>query len=71
MAIAQRAVVDHGIEEDLTPSRVFKVPTAETPPRAGRVQVQIEYLIDPARTAEFLKLMQESRHSRIRQGALD
>jgi MFS family permease len=71
MAIAQRTVIDHGIEEDLTPSRVFKVPTAETPPRAGRVQVQIEYLIDPARAAEFLELMQESRRSRIRQGALD
>jgi len=71
MAIAQRTVVDHGIEEDLTPSRVFKVPTAETPPRAGRVQVQIEYLIDPARAGEFLELMQESRRSRIRQGALE
>jgi MFS family permease len=71
MAIAQRTVVDHGIEEDLTPSRVFKVPTAETPPSAGRVQVQIEYLIDPARAAEFLELMQESRRSRIRQGALE
>jgi hypothetical protein len=35
------------------------------------VQVQIEYLIDPARAGEFLELMQESRRSRIRQGALD
>jgi MFS family permease len=71
MAVAQRVVVDLGIEEDLTPSRVFKVPQAEAPPQAGRIQALIEYRIDPARTAEFLQLMQESRRSRMRQGALD
>jgi MFS family permease len=71
MALAQRLMVDRGIEEDLTPSREFKVPQAQVPPRSGRIQVQIEYRIDPARTAEFLALMQESRRSRIRQGALD
>jgi len=89
MALALRLVVDRGIEEDLTPSNVFKAPTAEAPPRAGRIQVNIEYRIDPAppragriqvnieyridpaRAAEFLELMQESRRSRISQGALD
>jgi MFS family permease len=71
MGLAQRLVADRGIEEDLTPSRVFKVPHAEAPPAAGRIQVNIEYRIDPARTAEFMELMQESRRSRIRQGALD
>jgi MFS family permease len=71
MALAQRLVVDRGIEEDLTPSRVFKVPHAETPPKSGRIQANIEYHIDPARAAEFLELMQESRRSRMRQGALD
>ncbi|MEP6790538.1 MAG: MFS transporter, partial [Ramlibacter sp.] len=68
--LAQRVAADRGIEEDLTPSNVFKVPVAQAPPAAGRVQVQIEYRIDPARTAEFLALMQESRRSRMRQGAL-
>jgi len=71
MAIAQRLVVDRGIEEDLTPSRVFKVPHAEAPPQSGRIQVNIEYRIDPARADEFMSLMQESRRSRMRQGALD
>jgi MFS family permease len=71
MALAQRLVVDRGIEEDLTPSRVFKVPHAEAPPQSGRIQANIEYHIDPARAAEFLELMQESRRSRMRQGALD
>lgn len=71
MALVQRLVVDRGIEEDLTPSRVFKVPHAEAPPQSGRIQVNIEYHIDPQRSAEFLALMQESRRSRMRQGALD
>jgi quinol monooxygenase YgiN len=71
MAIAQRLVVDRGIEEDLTPSRVLKVPHTEAPPQTGRIQVNIEYRIDPARADEFMALMQESRRSRMRQGALD
>ncbi len=71
MALAQRLVTDRGIEEDLTPSHVFKVPKAEAPPASGRIQVNIEYRIDPARTDEFIVLMQESRRSRMRQGALD
>jgi MFS family permease len=71
MALAQRLVVDRSIEEDLTPSRAFKVPQAAQAPGAGRVQVNIEYLIDPVRTDEFLELMQESRRSRMRHGALD
>jgi len=71
MLIAQRTVVDRGTEEDLTPSRVLKVPQTQEPPSAGRVQVRVEYRIDPARAAEFQALMQESRRSRLRQGALD
>jgi MFS family permease len=70
MALAQRLSPDRGIEEDLTPSSVFKAPQAAAP-GAGRIQVNIEYRIDPARTAEFLALMQESRRSRMRQGALE
>jgi quinol monooxygenase YgiN len=71
MVLVQRLVTDRGIEEDLTPSRVFKAPQADATPHAGRVQVTIEYRIDPARAAEFLELMQESRRSRMSQGALD
>jgi MFS family permease len=71
MAVAQRLVVDRGTEEDLTPARVLKVPEMPEPPRAGRVQVRVAYRIDPKRADEFLALMQESRRSRLRQGALD
>jgi MFS family permease len=70
LLVAQRLVPDRGMEEDLTPSNAFKVPVAEAPPAAGRVQVQIEYRIDPARAVEFQAVMQESRRSRMRQGAL-
>lgn len=63
-------VKDRSIEEDLTPSRELKAPVATTPSVTGRVQVCIEYWIDPARADDFLILMQESRRSRLRQGAL-
>ncbi|MEJ6022207.1 MFS transporter [Ramlibacter sp. PS4R-6] len=71
MFAAQRLVIDRGIEEDLSPSDAIKAPHAEAPPRTGRILVQIEYRIDPARTEEFLQVMQESRRSRMSQGALD
>jgi MFS family permease len=61
---------DRSIEEDMTPSREFKVPSAVAPPLTGHVRVTIEYQIDPAKAAEFRALMQESRRSRLRQGAL-
>jgi MFS family permease/quinol monooxygenase YgiN len=71
MLVAQHLVSDLSIEEDMTPSRQFKVPVAEEPPGVGNVVVTIEYQIDPARTDDFRALMQESRRSRLRQGALE
>jgi hypothetical protein len=72
MAIAQRMTADRGTEEDLTPSPgVLRVPQMPAPSRPGRIQVNIEYLIDPQRTEEFLALMEQSRRSRLKQGALD
>jgi hypothetical protein len=71
MALAQRIKIDRGTEEELTPSRVLKVPQMHVPPSAGRVLVRVEYRIDPQRAPEFLALMQESRRSRMRQGALE
>ncbi|MBO9678812.1 MAG: MFS transporter [Acidovorax sp.] len=70
MALVQRLVTDRHMEEDLSPSRAFKAPVASLPPEAGRVVITIEYFIDPARATEFRALMQESRRSRLRQGAL-
>ena len=71
MLLAQYWVRDLSIEEDLTPSREFKAPVAEAPPGVGNMVVTIEYLIDPARADDFRALMQESRRSRLRQGALE
>jgi MFS family permease len=71
MWLAQRLAPGRGIEEDLTPSRAFKAPVTDEPPGVGQVVVTIEYLIDPARTEAFRTLMQESRRSRLRQGALE
>jgi MFS family permease len=71
MLLAQRFVQDLNIEEDLTPSHVFKAPVADAPPGVGHVVATIEYLIDPARSEDFRTLMQESRRSRLRQGALE
>ncbi|MDR3067194.1 MAG: MFS transporter [Comamonas sp.] len=70
LLIVQRLNPDRDIEEDLSPSSAFTPPTAAQPPEAGRVVVTIEYLIDPARAAAFRDLMQLSRRSRLRQGAL-
>jgi MFS family permease len=71
MAVAQRLVVDRGSEEDLSPSRTLQGPRVDAPPEPGRIQVRVEYRIDPARADAFLAVMQESRRSRLRQGALD
>ena len=71
MLLAQRFVLDLSLEEDLSPSREFKPPVADSPPGAGRVVVTIAYEIDPLRADEFKALMQISRSSRLRQGALN
>ena len=72
MTLAQRLVADRGTEEDLTPSRgVIRMPQMPAPQKRGRIRVNIEYRIDPARTEEFVALMQESRRSRLKQGALE
>ena len=69
MTLVLRLVSDRSLDEDLSPSHVFKVPVADVPPRSGRVVVEIEFFIDPARSADFRALMRESRGSRLRQGA--
>jgi len=70
MSLAYALVAARSREEDLTPSHAFKPPAIAVPPGAGPVVVTIEYLIDPANAQAFLDLMQESRRSRLRQGAL-
>jgi quinol monooxygenase YgiN len=70
MALVNRLMPGQGMVEDLTPSNVFKTPQADEPPAHGHVMVMVEYRIDPVRAVAFRKLMQESRRSRLRHGAL-
>ena len=70
LLLTRRRLSDLSIEEDLTPSRVLRPPQSAAPAR-GRVAVHIEYLIDPRQAEPFLALMEESRRSRLRQGALE
>jgi MFS family permease len=70
MWLAQKFVRDLQIEEDLTPSHALLAPVAEQPPARGQVLVNIEYRIDPARADDFERIMQDSRRSRLAQGAL-
>lgn len=70
MLIVLRLVQDRGMVDDLTPSQALKAPVAERAPENGRIVVNIEFRIDPSRAESFVALMQESRRSRLRQGAL-
>ncbi len=71
MAAANRWMPDAGLEDDLTPKRIFPAPSIPEPPRHGHVMVHIEYLIDPARAAEFrLLMLGDVRRGRLRNGAL-
>jgi hypothetical protein len=65
-------ILEGPAEEDHTPTHPFEepVPTKPIDPDDGPVMVMLEYLIDPARGAEFESLMAESRSARLRQGAL-
>jgi predicted MFS family arabinose efflux permease/quinol monooxygenase YgiN len=71
LMLVNRYMTDNSVEEDLTPTDRFRVPVvAEAPPPTGQIVVAIEYQIDPARANDFRALMQESRRSRLRHGAL-
>ncbi|MEY5100275.1 MAG: hypothetical protein RJA36_2994 [Pseudomonadota bacterium] len=71
MWLTNRLRPDAGTAEDLTPQRVFQAPEHPEPPEQGQVTVTVEYQVDPARAAEFRRLLlDESRPARLRQGAL-
>lgn len=69
MLLVQRLVTERQALEDLSPSKAWTPPT-HARPEGGRVVVQIEYRINPAKARRFRTLMQESRRSRLRQGAV-
>ena len=57
---------------DLTPTHPFDEPVPALPIEVGDgpVMVTIEYLVEPARRAEFEAIMAESRSARLRAGAV-
>lgn len=58
--------------QDLTPARMLQEPVPAFPVehQMGPVMVTVDYLIDPARAAEFAAVMRESRANRLQLGAL-
>lgn len=71
MLLANRLMPDAGLEDDLTPKRIFPAPAIAEPPTSGQVMVTVEYLVDPTRAEAFRQLMLgDGRRGRLRNGAL-
>ena len=72
MLVAVRFVTDSADEEpDMSPARAgWAALPASAPQEGGRVVTTIEYLIDPARAAAFVLVMQETRRTRLSEGAI-
>ena len=72
LAVTHRFRVETGVVEDLTPANFARPPGTEIDldPHEGPVLITVEYLIDPASTAQFIEVMQESRRNRLRHGML-
>ncbi|MBA3595760.1 MAG: MFS transporter [Methylibium sp.] len=70
--LTRRFLPTPGADEDLTPTQFARPAGTEIDLdlREGPVLVTIDYLIDPARTDEFLQVMQESRRNRLLHGML-
>jgi len=73
MGLALRYVVDGGgsdEDNDLSPAREgWAQAPAHPAPGEGRVFITVEYIIDPARAATFHLVMQQTRRTRLAEGA--
>jgi MFS family permease len=71
MGAALRYVLDGEVDDDVSPaaSGWADVPP-HAPPGEGRLVIMIEYLIDPARAAAFHAVMQQTRRTRLSEGAI-
>ena len=74
MGLALRYVVDGGgsdEDNDLSPAREgWAQAPAHPAPGEGRVFITVEYIIDPARAATFHLVMQQTRRTRLAEGAI-
>jgi len=68
----RRLTIEGGADPDFSPAPLANTiePPVGVEPEDGPVMVTVEYLIDPARAAEFAEVMQRTRRARLRQGAL-
>ena len=68
----RRLTIEGGADPDFSPAPLANTiePSVGVEPEDGPVMVTVEYLIDPARAAEFAAVMQRTRRARLRQGAL-
>jgi MFS family permease len=73
LLLTRKMSIGGGEDEDFSPARPsgqVPVPAVEPNPDDGPVMVTVEYLIDPARAADFHAVMQETKQARLRQGVL-
>ncbi len=72
LALVGRVKVDKSSAHDLTPAPFWGEPELAMPvaPGRGPVMTHIEYRIDSARADDFMDLMQQSRRTKLRNGAL-
>nr|WP_261802607.1 MFS transporter [Variovorax sp. PAMC28562] len=74
MGVALRYVVDGGgsdEDNDLSPAREgWAQAPAHPAPSEGRVVITVQYIIDPARAAAFHLVMQQTRRTRLAEGAI-
>lgn len=73
MLLTPRLSVGGMVDEDFSPAQAgghAPEPMIDIAPDEGPVMVTVEYMIDPARAAEFSAVMQDTRRARLRQGAL-
>ncbi len=70
--LLRRVSIEGGADTDFSPVPVSTSiePAVGVDAEDGPVMVTVEYLIDPARAAEFAEVMQRTRRARLRQGAL-
>lgn len=71
MGAALRYVLDGGVDDDVSPAAPgWADAPPHAPPGDGRLVINVEYLIDPARAAAFHVVMQQTRRTRLSEGAI-
>ena len=72
LVLLRRLKLEASADPDYTPQTLGDLPEPAVGVESddGPVMVTVEYVIEPARAAEFIDVMQRTRRARLRQGAL-